>query len=44
VDGITGATISSRAIGNIVSASTQYWVPLAYGHQEDFRLNQQGTP
>ncbi len=28
VDGITGATISSRAIGNIIGASTEQWVPI----------------
>ena len=28
VDGITGATISSRAIGNIIGESTEYWAPL----------------
>jgi electron transport complex protein RnfG len=30
VDGITGATISSRAIGNILGESTEKWVPLIY--------------
>ncbi len=37
VDGITGATISSRAIGNIIGTSTQNWVPLIYGNQQDFK-------
>jgi electron transport complex protein RnfG len=36
VDGITGATISSRAIGNIIGESTQYWVPLIYNNLDDF--------
>jgi electron transport complex protein RnfG len=36
VDGITGATISSRAIGNIIGTSTQNWVPLIYNNQKDF--------
>ncbi len=36
IDGVTGATISSRAIGNILGASTQYWVPLIYDNQQDF--------
>ena len=40
VDGITGATISSRAIGNIMGASTRYWVPLLYSHQQDFKLTE----
>ena len=39
VDGITGATISSRAIGNIIGASTQHWVPLIYQQINDFQLN-----
>jgi electron transport complex protein RnfG len=30
VDGITGATISSRAIGNILAASTRQTVPLIF--------------
>lgn len=33
VDAITGATISSRAIGDIMSESTAYWVPLIYQNQ-----------
>lgn len=36
VDGITGATISSRAIGNIIAASTGHWVPLIYKNQQVF--------
>ncbi len=36
VDCITGATISSRAIGNILGESTQRWAPLIYNNQEDF--------
>ena len=36
VDGITGATISSRAIGNIIGTSTQNWVPLIFNNQRDF--------
>lgn len=38
VDGITGATISSRAIGNIINASAQQWVPLIYRNKSDFIL------
>ncbi len=37
VDGITGATISSRAIGAIISESTEQWVPILYSHQEIFK-------
>ncbi len=36
VDGITGATISSRAIGNILGSSTLQWVPLIYQQKSDF--------
>lgn len=39
IDGITGATISSRAIGNIMGASTAYWVPLIYKNQAAFIEN-----
>jgi len=37
VDGITGATISSKAIGNILSKSTTYWIPLIRKNLDDFR-------
>lgn len=36
VEGITGATISSRAVGEAIAASTKEWVPRIYQHQEDF--------
>ncbi len=36
VDGITGATISSRAIGDILGASSAEWIPLIYQQQEAF--------
>ncbi|TRX49860.1 FMN-binding protein [Fulvivirga sp. M361] len=36
VDGITGATISSRAIGNILGISTAFWAPLIHKNQEAF--------
>jgi electron transport complex protein RnfG len=36
VDGITGATISSRAIGNIIGASTEYWIPIIYNNKNEF--------
>lgn len=38
VDCITGATISSRAIGNIIGASTQQWVPLIYQNKKTFEI------
>lgn len=37
VDGITGATISSRAIGNIIGKSSEIWVPLIYQNREVFK-------
>ncbi len=43
VDGITGATISSKAIGNIIGASTQEWVPLLYQHKDDFKIQNSQT-
>jgi electron transport complex protein RnfG len=36
VDGITGATISSRAIGNILGESTAHWMPVIYKNKEVF--------
>jgi electron transport complex protein RnfG len=36
VDGITGATISSRAIGNILGMSTAEWIPLIYNNKTNF--------
>jgi electron transport complex protein RnfG len=37
VDGITGATISSFAIGNILNQSASHWVPLIRRNLETFR-------
>ncbi len=39
VDGITGATISSRAIGDIIGTSTERWIPLIYQNREKFRID-----
>lgn len=36
VDGITGATISSQAIANILRQSTAFWVPRIRRHLDDF--------
>ena len=36
VDGITGATISSRAIGNIIGSSTERMLPLIYQQLDTF--------
>ena len=38
VDGITGATISSRAIGNILGTSTKNLIPIIYENRETFRI------
>ena len=38
VDGITGATISSRAIGNIIGESTERLVPLIYKNKNTFEI------
>lgn len=40
VDCITGATISSRAIGEMLGRSTERWAPLIYNNQEDFKKAQ----
>lgn len=37
IDSISGATISSRAIGNIMQQSTAYWIPQLKRHIESFR-------
>lgn len=37
VDGITGATISSAAIADILSGSTAYWIPRIRRNLDDFR-------
>lgn len=39
IDGITGATITSRAIGNIIGTSTQQWIPLIQQNIETFENN-----
>lgn len=38
VDGITGATISSRAIGNIIGESSVYWMPRIQADVETFKI------
>ncbi|NNJ56021.1 MAG: FMN-binding protein [Bacteroidia bacterium] len=40
IDGITGATISSRAIGDILKESTTYWMPIIQGNKNIFRLEE----
>ena len=43
IDGITGATISSRAIGEILGSSTAFWMPLIYNSKESFVTNSHET-
>jgi electron transport complex protein RnfG len=43
IDGITGATISSRAIGSIIDESTRYWIPAIFGQKETLLSNQKVT-
>lgn len=38
IDGISGATISSRAIGEIIDKSSSYWIPKLYQHKNDFLI------
>lgn len=38
IDGITGATISSRAIGDILDNSTKKWLPIIQKRLDDLRL------
>jgi len=37
IDGITGATISSRAIGDIIASSTEKWLPIIYRNSSVFK-------
>ncbi len=37
IDAITGATISSKAIGNILNHSAQYWAPIIKAHIDELR-------
>jgi electron transport complex protein RnfG len=41
IDGITGATISSQAIGNMLQQSTEQWLPLLYQNLEQFQYRSQ---
>ena len=37
IDGITGATISSRATAGMIRDSAAHWIPLVYPRRSDFR-------
>ncbi len=43
VDGITGATISSRAVADMLGASAAQWIPKLAGRLDDFRSDQGGS-
>jgi Na+-translocating ferredoxin:NAD+ oxidoreductase subunit G len=36
IDGISGATITSRAIADMLRASSQHWIPRLFRRQDDF--------
>lgn len=38
IDGITGATITSRGVGNILNTSAGEWVPLIYKNKMSFEM------
>jgi electron transport complex protein RnfG len=42
IDGLSGATVTSRAIADIVSQSTRYWIPRIVARIDDFRRPQGG--
>ena len=37
IDAITGATISSKAVGNILNQSAQYWAPIIISHLDELK-------
>ncbi len=41
IDGITGATISSRAVAKMLSESTAHWIPRVFARQTDFAVTHQ---
>jgi electron transport complex protein RnfG len=44
IDGITGATISSRAVADMLRESTARWIPRVHARQRDFKLvDQEGS-
>ena len=44
IDGITGATISSRAVAEMLQRSTNDWVPRIRRNQAEFRASASGDP
>jgi len=43
IDGITGATISSRAIGNIIGSSTSELVPILFDHYKNYKKQKESN-
>jgi electron transport complex protein RnfG len=43
IDGITGATISSRAMANMLSDSTAQWIPKVHSREGEFAGEKEGT-
>jgi electron transport complex protein RnfG len=39
IDAITGATITSRAVGNILNKSSKEWIPTIYKNKKVFLSN-----
>ncbi|MFZ1457866.1 MAG: FMN-binding protein, partial [Saprospiraceae bacterium] len=39
IDAITGATITSRAVGNILNTSSKEWIPKIYKNKQTFLSN-----
>jgi electron transport complex protein RnfG len=40
IDGITGATISSRAIGDLMGESTKFWLPIIQKNKDKLIMNE----
>lgn len=38
IEGITGATVSSRAVADMISRSIARWIPLVHARRDDFRM------
>ncbi len=43
IDGITGATITSRAVTKMLSRSTAHWMPLVYSRRAEFAKPKEGA-
>jgi len=43
IDSITGATISSKAIGAIIGIGTKHWMPIIFNHINEFEMDDNGS-